>query len=202
MSEDKNHNSALKSIGEHLQGSAAIKGEAVEACAESAAGAAAAIAASLDAGGKLMLCGNGGSAADAQHIAAEFVAFLDHHCPRPGLAAVALTTDTSMITAYSNDAGFEGVFARQVEALGRKGDVLIGLSTSGNSANVLAAFEAAGKAGIKTVAMTGKDGGKLAGLADIAIKVPSDETPFIQETHICLGHAITAAVEVLMGFRG
>ncbi|MGB1357199.1 MAG: D-sedoheptulose-7-phosphate isomerase, partial [Candidatus Puniceispirillaceae bacterium] len=120
------------------------------------------IAASLQAGGKLMLCGNGGSAADSQHLAAEFVATLDHRRPRNGLAALALTTDTSFLTAYANDFGYEGVFARQVETLGNSGDVLIAISTSGNSANIVAACAAAREKGIKIIAMTGEGGGAMA----------------------------------------
>ena len=156
------------------------------------------IAASLQAGGKLMLCGNGGSAGDSPHLAAEFVATLDHRRPRSGLAALALTTDTSFLTAYANDFGFEGVFSRQVETLGDEGDVLIGISTSGNSANVVAACIAARQKGIKTIAMTGDGGGKLAEHADILLAVPSSVTMHNQESHTALGHAITFAVEQLL----
>ena len=156
------------------------------------------IAEKLKAGGKLLLCGNGGSAGDAQHLAAEFVATLDHQNPRPGMAALALTTDTSFITAYSNDFGFEGIFARQIQALGRAGDVVVGISTSGNSQNVVAALKAARDKQIATIAMTGETGGKMADLADILLNVPSAVTMHIQECHIALGHAITARVEQLM----
>jgi|TARA_E500000178_G_C17029051_1_gene759561 phosphoheptose isomerase len=186
-------------IAKHLEISSQIKMLAAGQCAGPAAEAAAVIADSLKKGGKLMLCGNGGSAGDAQHIAAEFVATLDHRRPRKGLAALALTTDTSFITAYSNDFGYDGIFARQVETLGRDGDVLIGISTSGNSGNVVAALEIARDNGITTIALTGQGGGSMAGMADIAIMVPSDQTPLIQETHIALGHAITAGVEKLLG---
>ncbi|RZO30385.1 MAG: SIS domain-containing protein [SAR116 cluster bacterium] len=156
------------------------------------------IAASLQAGGKLMLCGNGGSAGDSQHLAAEFVATLDHRRPRAGLAALALTTDTSFLTAYANDFGYEGVFSRQVETLGKAGDVLIGITTSGNSANVVAACLAAREMGVKTIAMTGEGGGKLADHADILLAVPSSVTMHVQESHIALGHVITLAVERLL----
>ena len=156
------------------------------------------IATSLQAGGKLMLCGNGGSAGDSQHLAAEFVATLDHRRPRGGLAALALTTDTSFLTAYANDFGYEGVFSRQVETLGKAGDVLIAISTSGNSANVVAACITARQAGINTIAMTGETGGKLADHADILLAVPSNVTMHIQESHIALGHVITLAVERLI----
>ena len=142
--------------------------------------------------------GNGGSAADSQHLAAEFVATLDHRRPRAGLAALALTTDSSFLTAYANDFGYEGVFARQVETLGRQGDVLIGISTSGNSANVVAACKAARAAGIGVVAMTGEGGGSVAEHADILLDVPSRVTMHIQESHIALGHVVTLAVERLL----
>jgi D-sedoheptulose 7-phosphate isomerase len=142
---------------------------------------------------KILLAGNGGSAADAQHIAAELVSRLNYD--RPGLSAIALTTDTSALTAIGNDYGFDRVFARQVEALGQAGDVLIALSTSGNSPNVLAALEAARKRGLKTVGLTGKTGGTMAPLCDIAIKVPSGRTPNIQECHILFGHIICQIIE-------
>ena len=186
------------SIHAHLTAAASVMEATAEACVAPAEESAKAIAESLKKGGKLLLCGNGGSAADAQHLAAEFVATLDHNNPRQALAAIALTTDTSFLTAYANDFGFAGVFERQIEALGKKGDVLIGLSTSGNSANVVRGMEAAHARGITTIAMTGGKGGKLAGCADITIAVPSQSTAHIQECHIALGHAITALVENLM----
>ena len=185
-----------------LEESAAVKRATAAACSQVAFEAAEMIAGTLAAGGKLMLCGNGGSAGDAQHIAAEFAATLDHQRPRPGLAAMALTTDTSFITAYANDFGFEGVFARQVQALGKSGDVLLGISTSGTSKNVVAAVEAARNLGIKTIALTGSTGGTLAGLCDILIAVPSDKTMHIQESHIALGHVITETVEHLIAPDG
>ena len=187
-----------KSIADILLTSAEVKRLAAEQCAGAAMQAAEMIAASLREGGKLMLCGNGGSAADSQHLAAEFVAMLDHRRPRGGLSALALTTDSSFLTAYANDFGYEGIFARQVETLGRPGDVLIGISTSGNSANVLAACEAARNAGIGVVAMTGEGGGRLADHADVLLEVPSSVTMHIQESHIALGHVVTLAVERLL----
>ena len=190
----------MNAIKSHLERSSAIKAKAAEECADAAAEAASMIAASLTNGGTLMLCGNGGSAGDAQHIAAEFVATLDHARPRPGLRALALTTDTSFLTAYSNDFGYQDIFTRQVETLGRSGDVLIGISTSGNSGNVVAAMEKANSMGIKTIALTGASGGKLKAVADLTIAVPADQTAFIQETHIALGHAITASVETALGY--
>ena len=190
----------MNAIKSHLERSAEVKAQAAEECADAAAEAASIIAASLADGGTLMLCGNGGSAGDAQHIAAEFVATLDHARPRPGLRALALTTDTSFLTAYSNDFGYQDIFARQVETLGRSGDVLIGISTSGNSGNVVAAIEKAKSMGMKTIALTGASGGKLKEVADLTIAVPADQTALIQETHIALGHAITASVETALGY--
>ena len=186
-------------IAEILRQSAAVKLATSEACSADAKKAAEMIAAALKAGGKLMLCGNGGSAADAQHLAAEFVSTLEHQRPRAGLAALALTTDTSFITAYTNDFGYAGIFARQVEALGRQGDVLLGISTSGNSENVVAAMKAARDKDIRTIAFTGGSGGAICDLADVVLKVPSDRTMHIQESHIALGHVITLAVERELG---
>lgn len=155
------------------------------------------IADALARGGLLMLCGNGGSAADAQHIATEFtVRFIKD---RKALRAMALATDSSTQTATGNDLGFDKVFSRQVEAHGRPGDVLVGISTSGNSPNVLAALEAARAAGIVTVALTGAGGGKAAALADHLLAVPSRTTARIQEMHILIGHAICGAVERRLG---
>jgi D-sedoheptulose 7-phosphate isomerase len=154
---------------------------------------AALVAERLRRGRKLLLCGNGGSAADAQHWAGELVSRF--HYDRPGLAAIALTTDTSILTAIGNDYGYDRVFARQVEALGVEGDVLFGISTSGNSRNVIAALEAARARGIATVGFTGRGGGAMAALCDHCVQVPSDSTPSIQEGHEVLGHAICAMVE-------
>ncbi len=137
-------------------------------------------------GGKILLCGNGGSAADAQHIAAEFVG--RYETERQALPAISLTTDTSALTAISNDYGFERVFARQVEALAREGDVLIAISTSGDSPNVIAAVMAARKAGCKVIGMTGEKGKKLASLCDRRIMIPSQRTARIQEAHITIAH--------------
>ncbi len=148
---------------------------------------------SLRLGGKILLCGNGGSAADSQHIAAELVSRLNYD--RPGLAAVALTTDTSALTAIGNDYGYERVFARQIEALGREGDVLIAISTSGNSANVLEALKTARERKIFAVGLTGKSGGKMAALCDLALKMPSAHTPNIQECHIMIGHIVCQIIE-------
>ena len=178
--------------------SADVKRMTADHCSGATFRAAEMIATSLQAGGKLMFCGNGGSAGDSQHLAAEFVATLDHRRPRHGLAALALTTDTSFLTAYANDFGFEGVFARQVETLGQPGDVLVAISTSGNSGNVVKACEAALENGIQIIGMTGEGGGKIADLADLLLAVPSTVTMHIQESHIALGHAMTLAVERLL----
>jgi D-sedoheptulose 7-phosphate isomerase len=149
----------------------------------------------LRAGGKLLLCGNGGSAADSQHIATELTVRFE--TDRPALPAVALTTDTSALTAAGNDLGFEQIFARQVAALGRKGDMLIGLTTSGDSANVIEALKTAREMSLVTVCLAGRNGGRIAeeGLADHCLVVPGDNTARIQEVHILIGHLLCAAVD-------
>ncbi|MBK9685541.1 MAG: D-sedoheptulose 7-phosphate isomerase [Betaproteobacteria bacterium] len=147
-------------------------------------------------GGKVLFCGNGGSAADAQHLAGEFVSRF--HFDRSPLAAVALTTDTSVLTAIGNDYGYELVFERQVRGLGRPGDVLVGISTSGRSPNVLRALKAARETGLVTVGMTGNQREAIEGLCDLCIRIPSRETPKIQEGHIVLGHALCGLVEAMM----
>jgi len=144
-------------------------------------------------GSKVFLFGNGGSAADAQHIAAELVGRFAFD--RPALPALALSVNSSCVTAIGNDYGFDRVFSRQLEALARLGDVAIGISTSGNSANVLLALSVAKKMGLHTVALTGSSGGKLKGNVEYCISVPSDETPRIQECHVLIGHVISELVE-------
>ena len=144
-------------------------------------------------GSRVLLAGNGGSAADAQHIAAEFVS--RYAFDRPGLAAIAFTTDTSILTAIGNDYGYEQIFRRQLEANGRQGDVFIGISTSGNSPNVLTALQCARERGILAVGLTGEGGTKMQSFCDHCIKVPSMSTPRIQESHILLGHIICGMVE-------
>lgn len=153
--------------------------EAVESC--------------ISKGGKLLIFGNGGSAADSQHIAAEFVGRF--RMERKAIPALALTTNTSTLTALANDYSYDISFKRQLEAFGAKGDVVIAISTSGNAKNVLAAVKEARKKGIKTIALTGKGGGALAGLCDISVIVPSDDTARIQETHILIGHIIAEIAE-------
>lgn len=142
---------------------------------------------------KILIAGNGGSAADAQHIAGEFAS--KFYFDRPGLAAIALTTDSSILTAIGNDYGYEYLFARQVQANACDGDMFIGISTSGNSKNIIEAIKECRKRGVYTVGLTGKSGGKMVDLCDDCIKVPSSETPRIQESHILLGHILCSVVE-------
>jgi D-sedoheptulose 7-phosphate isomerase len=163
--------------------------EAVNAAAEACVKA-------VRGGGKVLFCGNGGSAADAQHLAGEFVSRF--YYDRAPLGAVALSTDTSVLTAIGNDYGYEKVFERQVLGLGRPADVLVGISTSGRSRNVLLAMEAARRIGMVTVGMTGNQRERIESLADICIRIPSADTPKIQEGHIVCGHALCAIVEVHM----
>ena len=167
----------------------AAQGDAVAAAAQMLAGV-------FQAGGKIFLFGNGGNAADAQHLAAEFVnRFL---VERPPLAALALTTDTSILTAVANDYDFLQVFAKQVRALGRPGDLALGLSTSGNSPNVVAGLQAARELGLATLALSGQDGGPVAQAAELALIVPSRNTPRIQEVHITIGHVLCDLVDFLL----
>ena len=147
----------------------------------------------LKKGNKILLCGNGGSAADAQHIAAELSG--RYKSDRRGLAGIALTTDTSVLTAVGNDFGFERIFDRQVEALAREGDLMIGLSTSGHSKNVVRALSLARHMGCKTIGLSGRDGGVMGEVSDINIVVPSYDTPRIQEMHILIGHIICQAID-------
>ena len=142
---------------------------------------------------KTLLAGNGGSAADAQHIAAELVG--RYGFDRPSIPSIALTTDTSNLTAIGNDYGYDKVFSRQMEGMGSEGDLFIGISTSGNSVNIVNAINAAKDKGVKTVALVGRDGGEMAKLADYAIIVPSNDTPRIQESHILIGHMICDIIE-------
>jgi D-sedoheptulose 7-phosphate isomerase len=161
--------------------------------AEMVARAAELVISSIKAGGKVLIFGNGGSAADAQHIAAELVNRLNYD--RPPIAAIALTTDTSILTSVGNDSSFDDLFERQLRALGRRGDVVLAISTSGNSSNVLRAVDAARELGIKSVALAGRSGGKLADAVDIALVVDARSTQRIQETHITIGHVLCELVE-------
>jgi D-sedoheptulose 7-phosphate isomerase len=185
---------ALRHLAEEIfRESARLKLAFLDGHADLMVRASKAMASALRGGGKVLLFGNGGSAADAQHIAAELVnRFL---LDRPALPAVALTTDSSVLTSISNDRDYAEVFSRQVEALGRRGDVAIGISTSGKSASVVRGIEAAGSLQMCTMAFTGRDGGKLASLVDYAFVVPSPSTARIQEVHATLGHVLCQLVE-------
>jgi len=185
-------------IEQHFRDSAEIKQRFAEESAEQLLQCAQWVAEAMQQGGKLLLCGNGGSAADCQHIAAEFVSVLSQDFPRRALPAIALTTDTSFLTARSNDYGYETSFSRQVEALGKSGDVLIGISTSGNSGNVLHAFEVARSMGVKTIGFTGQSGGKMNDAADLLLRVPSESVQHIQECHITMGHVMVAQIEQIL----
>ena len=173
--------------------SAMLDDIALQSCVEAAAQA---CIASLKQGGKILLAGNGGSAADAQHIAGEFVSRFAFD--RPGLPAIALTTDTSILTAIGNDYGYEKLFTRQIQALGNKGDVFIGYSTSGKSPNILRAFEEARARGLVCIGLTGNRGGPMRELCDFLLEVPSSDTPKIQEGHLVLGHILCGLVENTM----
>jgi D-sedoheptulose 7-phosphate isomerase len=184
----------------YLRESIAVTAACLDALAVPVAAAARLLIEALAGGGKVVCFGNGGSAADAQHLAADFVGkFMRERRP---LAAVALTADTAVLTAVGNDYGFERVFARQVEALVREGDIVIALSTSGRSQNVIEGVAAARRARARVVVLTGRDGGRLAELADVAICVPSDHTGHIQEAHIAVGHALCALIDEAPGATG
>jgi len=173
-----------------------LKNRLVAEQAEQVAEAARVLAAALQKGGKILLFGNGGSAADAQHLAAEFVNRF--RVERPPLAALALTTDTSVLTSIANDYDFREVFAKQIRALARPGDAALGLSTSGNSPNVVRGLDAAREMGLVTLALSGGDGGPVARAADLALVVPSLNTPRIQEVHITIGHVLCDLVDFLL----
>jgi len=180
-------------IRARLEESARVQRAVADQAADDIAAAARTIVDAFRSGHKLLLCGNGGSAADAQHVAGELVGrYLQERRPLP---AIALTADSAVLTAIGNDYGFDRVFARQVEALARPGDVLMAISTSGSSPDVLAAVEAARKLGAKTIGLTGETGGKLTALVDLCFRVPSEETPRIQEAHIAVAHVICELVE-------
>lgn len=186
----------IKFIETSLLESAEMKKRILSQCTDQILKAVEIIANAFRNGKKLLLCGNGGSAADSQHIATEFVIRLNPEIKRPGLPAIAITTDTSNLTAGGNDIGFENTFARTVEALGNEGDVLIGISTSGNSENVIRAVKKAKEKGMTVIGFLGRDGGKMKELCDLAIIVPSNNTQRIQEGHITIGHIISELVEM------
>jgi len=197
---DKNTIERLRQrASQHFLDSIAVKQEAEKVLPESVAQAVVAMVDCLRSGGKVMACGNGGSAADAQHFAAELIGRFERE--RQELAAIALTTDTSILTAVGNDYSYEEVFSKQVRGLGKKGDILLGISTSGNSKNVAKAIEAAKKIGINIIALTGNGGGKIAsllGVNDIHLCVPSNRTARIQETHLVLLHGLCDGVDHLL----
>ncbi len=184
----------ISSLDSELQSHQTVLAETVARQAQVIEQISAALADCFRRGGKVLLCGNGGSAADAQHVAGEFVnRFRFDH---PALPAIALTTDTSILTAIGNDSAFEFVFSRQVEALGRPGDVLVGISTSGKSPDVLRALEAARRNGLTTIGFTGEKGAEhMKPLCNLCLAVPSNETPRIQEAHIFAWHVICGTVE-------
>jgi D-sedoheptulose 7-phosphate isomerase len=183
----------LEEFDDHL---AAVE-TARQALAEPFSRLLAACVAAIRSGNKLMLFGNGGSAADAQHIATELT--VRYIADRAPIAAIALTTDTSALTAAGNDLGFDAIFARQVAALGKPGDVVIGITTSGTSPNVVAALKTARDMGMVTAAFTGRDGGVMPALADVALIVPARSTRRIQEIHILIGHLLCGALETELG---
>jgi D-sedoheptulose 7-phosphate isomerase len=189
--------SLIARVRESLLESAEVKCQTATACGHAIAEAAFLIANVFRFGGKVLLCGNGGSAADCQHMAAEFVSRFRKEVERPGLPALALTTDTSFLTAYANDCGYEGVFARQVETLGCPGDLLIAISTSGSSKNVLLALQAAATKQMRTIALTGI-AGILGNQAEVAIAIPSADTQRIQEAHLAVEHVLCDLVETML----
>ena len=191
----KNTGAAEEKVKAYLLDAAEVYRRAAGSCPVEVAAATAAIAASIRSGGKVLICGNGGSAAQSQHMAAELVSTLNKDVRRAALPAIALTTDTSIITAIANDFGFAGIFARQVEALGRSGDVLLAISTSGGSENALRAAETARRNGMKVIALVGAGQSPLAAAADIAVHVASENTQHIQEVHQAIEHLLCALVE-------
>jgi D-sedoheptulose 7-phosphate isomerase len=182
-------------VQDELRASAEATAKIYDRCADPILKAAGMLIDALSRQKKILLCGNGGSAADCQHLATEFVIRMNPAIKRPGLPAIALTTDSSMLTAGANDIGYDNVFARAVEALGNQDDVLVAISTSGKSESVNRALQMARSRGLATIGLLGKDGGKTKGLVDCAIIVPSDDTQRIQEGHITIGHILCALVE-------
>jgi D-sedoheptulose 7-phosphate isomerase len=188
--------SLTDSIRSHFADSIATKQAALAVLVEPIAAATGVLAGALRAGGKVLSCGNGGSAGDAQHFSAELLNRFERE--RPGLAAMALSTDTSTLTSIANDYAYEQVFSKQVAALGRAGDVLLAISTSGNSPNVVAAIRAAHERGLRVVALTGRNGGKMAGAlapGDIEIRVPAERTARIQEVHLVVIHCLCDGID-------
>jgi len=179
----------------HIRESIRVKEATLETCIPSLLEACDALTEAFAGGKKLLICGNGGSAADAQHLAAEFISTLSQAFPRRALPAIALTTDSSTLTSRANDYGFNEVFSRQVEAFGQPGDVLLAISTSGGSKNCLVAMKVAKELGVKNIALVGGSGGQMGEIADVAIVVPSNQTMHIQESHLALYHILCHIVE-------
>ncbi len=178
-----------------LEESSQVKLQILEKCSQDILDTVEILTEAVKSGGKILFCGNGGSAADSQHLATEFVIRLSHDLDRPAIPALALTTDTSMLTAGGNDIGFDNIFARQLEGLGNSGDVLIAISTSGNSENVIRAVNTAKQKDIAVVGFLGGSGGKLLSLSDSSIVIPSSNVQRIQEGHITVGHIVCELVE-------
>ena len=184
-----------ENIKNQILESTKIKNEMVKNGLESIEKAAQLLIESIKDGGKILWCGNGGSAADAQHLATELMGGMSDHDRMP-IPSIALTTDSSFITAWPNDTDFDSIFSRQVQGLGEEGDVLVGISTSGNSENIINALKQAKFKKLKTIAFSGKTGGNLDGIADVTIKVPSDNTQRIQESHIMIGQILCSLIEL------
>ena len=184
-----------KFINDSLKESSEIKIKVLESCYDDIMKASDIVLDVIRNGNKMMLCGNGGSAADSQHLATEFMIRLSHDIQRKAIPAIALSTDSSNLTAGGNDIGFENIFARNIEGIGKEGDVLIGISTSGNSKNIIKAVQTAKSMGIKTICLLGSGGGKLKDECDLPIIVPSDNVQRIQESHITIGHILCEITE-------
>ena len=184
----------IEKIKQQISASIAVKESMFHYCIEDIQSAASLMIDSIRKEGKIIWCGNGGSAADAQHLATELMGGMTSHDRKP-IPSIALTTDSSFITAWSNDTGFESIFSRQIQGLGNAGDVLIGISTSGNSENVLAAVKQAKFKELSTIVFTGNSGGKINGVPDISINIPSEDTQRIQEAHIMVGQILCGLIE-------
>ena len=184
----------MKNIEIQLSESARVKELMISSCTQSIQNAADLIISSIRMGGKVMWCGNGGSAAQAQHLSTEIIGGLRRH-DLPPHPSISLTTDSSLITAWTNDVDFDSLFSRQIEGLGSAGDVLVALSTSGNSSNIIKAVNISESIGVQTIIMTGKSGGSLASMGNVRIMIPSEDTQRIQEGHITAGHIFCALVE-------
>ena len=184
----------IKKITQQISASISVKEAMFDSCIEDIQAAASLMIDSIRKDGKILWCGNGGSAADAQHLATELMGGMTSH-ERTPIPSIALTTDSSFLTAWSNDTDFESIFSRQIQGLGKTGDVLIGISTSGNSENVLAAVKQAKYRELSTIVFTGRSGGKINGISDVTINIPSEDTQRIQEAHIMVGQILCGLIE-------